>query len=149
MKLATLTCLAALCLLAPGAVAAPGDPVPAEPPRKEQGALPQRPAPGRAESPSPRNEAKGEGSRQETRQETRPDARQDAARAERPASAPVVGRERRRRSYAACNRASHQRDYRGGRRRRFLIRCRLGYERTRLPSQHQAPTPTTPPARKP
>lgn len=39
--------------------------------------------------------------------------------------------ERRRRSYAACNRASHQRGLRGGKRRRFLIRCRLGYERTR------------------
>ncbi|MHC2001287.1 hypothetical protein ACYQR9_12670 [Methylobacterium sp. CM6241] len=50
---------------------------------------------------------------------------------------PAVGRhgsqaragERRRRSYASCNRLSHARGLRGGVRRRFLIRCKLGYER--------------------
>lgn len=36
---------------------------------------------------------------------------------------------RRRPSYAACNRASQRRSLKGGARRRFLIRCRLGYER--------------------
>ncbi|AWN47330.1 serine/threonine protein kinase [Methylobacterium terrae] len=36
---------------------------------------------------------------------------------------------RRRPSYAACNRASQRRSLHGGARRRFLIRCRLGYER--------------------
>ncbi|MEH3148259.1 MAG: hypothetical protein PGN34_23690 [Methylobacterium frigidaeris] len=38
-------------------------------------------------------------------------------------------RARRRHSYAACNRASHRRNLHGGARRRFLTRCRLGYER--------------------
>lgn len=60
-----------------------------------------------------------------------------------------VGRsDRRRRSYAACNRASHQRDLRGGKRRRFLIRCRLGYERPRqaqpAPGQGSPPAPAAP-----
>ena len=38
-------------------------------------------------------------------------------------------RVRRRISYAACNRAAQRRNLKGGPRRRFLIRCRLGYER--------------------
>ncbi|KQP90966.1 hypothetical protein ASF60_03850 [Methylobacterium sp. Leaf113] len=37
----------------------------------------------------------------------------------------------RRRSYAACNRISHTRGLRGGARRRFLVRCKLGYDRPR------------------
>ncbi|KQQ45223.1 hypothetical protein ASF58_19510 [Methylobacterium sp. Leaf125] len=41
-----------------------------------------------------------------------------------------VGRPRRR-SYAACNRISHTRGLRGGARRRFLVRCKLGYDRPR------------------
>ncbi|MCJ2107676.1 hypothetical protein MKK70_20300 [Methylobacterium sp. E-041] len=60
--------------------------------------------------------------------------------------------DKRRRSYAACNRASHARALHGGRRRRFLIRCKLGYERPRTPSAAQqqaaptaAPTPATAP----
>ncbi len=36
---------------------------------------------------------------------------------------------RRRTSYASCNRESHRRKLSGGARRRFLVRCRLGYER--------------------
>ncbi len=53
------------------------------------------------------------------------------------------------RSYAACNRASHQRGLRGGKRRRFLIRCRLGYERTHgQPAQPSAGQPVQP-GRKP
>ncbi len=50
------------------------------------------------------------------------------------------GERRRRMSYAACNRESHRRNLYGGPRRRFLIRCRLGYERR--------PGPTAP-ARRP
>lgn len=125
MKLATLACLAALCLTAPLAEAAPGDGAPA----------PQKPAATKAEAP------KGEAAKAET----------PATRAEpRPAGAPVVGRDKRRRSYAACNRASHQRGYRGGKRRRFLIRCRLGYERTRHPQQQQqVPAAAPAPIRKP
>lgn len=46
-------------------------------------------------------------------------AQQSAARAER----------RRNRTYARCNRAAINRGLHGGARRRFLIRCRLGYER--------------------
>ncbi|MGE7153188.1 serine/threonine protein kinase [Methylorubrum rhodesianum] len=47
--------------------------------------------------------------------------------------------ERRRRiSYAACNRESHRRKLSGGARRRFLVRCRLGYERR--PASQPAPT---------
>lgn len=133
MKLATLACLAALCLAGSSAQAAQGEPAPAEQPRKEPATAPQKPA---AAKPEP----------------ARPDpAKVDAPAAKvevgRNAGAPLVGRDRRRRSYAACNRASHQRGYRGGKRRRFLIRCRLGYERTRG-QQHQAPAaaPATVPA---
>ncbi|GJD53285.1 hypothetical protein OPKNFCMD_6060 [Methylobacterium crusticola] len=46
--------------------------------------------------------------------------------AEKTGTAPRV---RRRPTYAACNRAAQRRSLRGGARRRFLIRCRLGYER--------------------
>ncbi len=125
MKLATLACLAALCLMAPLAHAAQGDGASA--PQKPAVAKPEAP---KAEAPAARTEA-------------------------RPAGAPVaVGRDKRRRSYAACNRASHQRGLRGGKRRRFLIRCRLGYERTRHPQQQQqqqvpAPAPAPAPVRKP
>ena len=115
MKLATLACLAALCLIGPRALAAPAEPAKAGAPAAPAAAEPAA-APGQA--------------------------------AQRPASS---GRaERRRRSYAACNRASHQRSLRGGRRRRFLIRCRLGYERTRG-QQIQAPAAPAPaqPGRKP
>ncbi|ACA20632.1 hypothetical protein M446_6368 [Methylobacterium sp. 4-46] len=43
---------------------------------------------------------------------------------------PAAGQRLKRRiSYAACNRAALRRNLRGGARRRFLIRCRLGYER--------------------
>ncbi|MCJ2011684.1 hypothetical protein [Methylobacterium sp. J-076] len=132
MKLATLACLAALCMTAPLPVlAAPGEPAAAEQTHREPAAAPQKPAAAKPEPASARGEPKA-----------------DAARAERPGAAPVVvvGRDRRRRSYAACNRASHQRGLRGGKRRRFLIRCRLGYERTRTP-QHQ--TPAAPPAQAP
>ncbi|KQT50119.1 hypothetical protein ASG52_08655 [Methylobacterium sp. Leaf456] len=45
-----------------------------------------------------------------------------------------AGERRRRTSYAACNRESHRRNLYGGARRRFLIRCRLGYERRPGPS---------------
>jgi len=72
--------------------------------------------------------------------------------AARNAPPPAAGREKRRRtSYASCNRESHRRNLRGGTRRRFLIRCRLGYERRQQPAvgqggaQGQAP----PPARRP
>lgn len=128
MKLATLACLSALCLHTALAHAAPGEPAAAESARSEQAAPAQKPVPARSESPTPRGEPKAE-----------------VARGEKPAAA--TGRERRRPSYAACNRASHQRGYRGGRRRRFLIRCRLGYERPR-PAQHQAPAAASP-GRKP
>ncbi|WP_418291996.1 hypothetical protein [Methylobacterium durans] len=72
-----------------------------------------------------------------------------------PGSAGARANERRRRnSYAACNRVSNQRGLRGGPRRRFLIRCRLGYERTRpaqtAPAPQQQPAPAAPPpARRP
>jgi hypothetical protein len=100
MKLATLACLAALCLAGLPARAAPGEqPKPATAPSADATHAPA---------------ATGETASQAS---PRP-----------PASARA---ERRRRSYAACNRASHQRGLRGGKRRRFLIRCRLGYERTR------------------
>lgn len=134
MKLASLACLAALCLTAPLAHAAPGEPAVAEQTRKEAVPASQRPAPVKADGAAKENAAKGETA---------------AAHAERTGGASTAsGRERRRRSYAACNRASHQRGLRGGKRRRFLIRCRLGYERTRTP-QHQAPAPAPAPARKP
>ncbi|MCI9879454.1 MULTISPECIES: hypothetical protein [Methylobacterium] len=49
-----------------------------------------------------------------------------------------VGRSRRP-SYAACNRMSHARGLRGGARRRFLIRCKLGYDRPRAGQPQPAP----------
>jgi hypothetical protein len=52
----------------------------------------------------------------------------------------------RRRSYASCNRQSQARGLRGGVRRRFLIRCRLGYERPRAAQPAPAQNP---PARQP
>lgn len=127
MKLAMLACLAALCLTGPIAHAAPGEPArPAQPataPHPTEAAAPH-PAAGPGEAAAP------------------------AQTGPRPASS---GRaERRRRSYAACNRASHQRGLRGGKRRRFLIRCRLGYERTRAQSAQPAPAgQPVQPARKP
>ncbi|MFC6790431.1 hypothetical protein ACFQE0_12930 [Methylobacterium komagatae] len=126
MKLAILACLAALCLTAPLAQAAPGD------------AAQQKPTSARQEAPKA-DTAKAEPPKTEARA---------------PGAPVVVGRDKRRRSYAACNRASHQRGYRGGKRRRFLIRCRLGYERTRAhqqqQQQQQAPVAPAPaPARKP
>ncbi|WP_043749910.1 hypothetical protein [Methylobacterium nodulans] len=44
-----------------------------------------------------------------------------------------AGRAKRRITYAACNRAALRRNLKGGARRRFLIRCRLGYERIHQP----------------
>ena len=72
----------------------------------------------------------------------------EAAPAAAPGAQAAVGRagqpgirasDKRRRSYAACNRASHARALQGGRRRRFLIRCKLGYERPRTPAAAQQP----------
>lgn len=121
MKLAMLACLAALCLTGPLAHAAPGEPGKPTPPASAA-------QPAEAVPPRP------------------PAASGEAA--PRPASSARA--ERRRRSYAACNRASHQRGLRGGKRRRFLIRCRLGYERTRGQAV-QAPAAGQPvqPGRKP
>ena len=69
-------------------------------------------------------------------------------------SPPSVGRhgsqvragDRRRRSYASCNRLSHARGLRGGVRRRFLIRCKLGYERQK---PGQVPAQQSPQGRQP
>lgn len=138
MKLAILACLAALCLAGHGAHAAPGEPAKAVVPAPA-GPAPIAPAPA---GTGPVNAAP-------------PPAAQPV-----PRSAATARAERRRRSYAACNRASHQRSLRGGKRRRFLIRCRLGYERTRgqqiqgltpapgVPSAAPAPAPVQP-GRKP
>ncbi|TFZ55524.1 serine/threonine protein kinase [Methylorubrum sp. Q1] len=61
-----------------------------------------------------------------------------AAPAARPPGQGMRASERRRRiSYAACNRESHRRRLSGGVRRRFLVRCRLGYERR--PASQPAP----------
>ncbi|MCJ2059848.1 hypothetical protein MKL09_25370 [Methylobacterium sp. J-048] len=142
MKLATLACLAALCLVGPGAyAAAPGETakpaVPANPAPPTGAPRPVQPA---AEASPP---AAAPSSAPATAQ---PQAAQSQA-APRPASS---GRaERRRRSYAACNRASHQRGLRGGRRRRFLIRCRLGYERTHGQSAQPGAAQPVQPGRKP
>ena len=108
MKLAMLACLAALCLIGPTAHAAPGE-------------APKSTASGHTAAPVEAGKTPPAAAPTESSA--------SAQAAPRPAS---TGRaERRRRSYAACNRASHQRALRGGKRRRFLIRCRLGYERTR------------------
>ena len=127
MKLAMLACLAALCLTGPIAHAAPGEQarpaLPATAPRPTDAAAPH-PATGSGEAAAPAQAS--------------------------PRSASAGRAERRRRSYAACNRASHQRGLRGGKRRRFLIRCRLGYERTRAQAVQPAPAgQPVQPARKP
>ncbi len=49
------------------------------------------------------------------------------------AGRPAGARRRPKVSYAACNRQAHTRGLRGGARRRFLIRCKLGYETPRPP----------------
>lgn len=115
MKLAMLACLAALCLAGPIAHAAPGEASrPALPTNGVQPVEKATPHPARGEA-APAQSAPRQGTSART--------------------------ERRRRSYAACNRASHQRGLRGGKRRRFLIRCRLGYERTRGQASQPAGQP--------
>jgi hypothetical protein len=140
MKLATLACLSALCLNAALAHAAPGEPA-AKSESTTQSPAAQTGVPGRGEPAAARGDgketSKGEAARSEA-------SKGEVGKGERQAS----GRDRRRPSYAACNRASHQRGYRGGRRRRFLIRCRLGYERPRA-QQHQTPAAPANPVRKP
>ncbi|MGX7707124.1 hypothetical protein [Methylobacterium sp. Gmos1] len=71
-----------------------------------------------------------------------PDGRAAPADGNAPAARPAAPERaatprRRRPSYAACNRASQRRSLKGGARRRFLIRCRLGYERIQ-PGQQPA-----------
>ncbi|KQS81899.1 MULTISPECIES: hypothetical protein [Methylobacterium] len=126
MKLAMLACLAALCLTGPIAHAAPGETTRAAPTANgthpPETATPH-PAPAPAPGAAPAQAA--------------------------PRTANSARAERRRRSYAACNRASHQRGLRGGKRRRFLIRCRLGYERTRIPGGQPAAAAPAQPGRKP
>lgn len=126
MKLAMLACLAALCLTGPIAHAAPGETTRAAPTANgthpPETATPH-PAPAPATGAAPAQAA--------------------------PRTANSARAERRRRSYAACNRASHQRGLRGGKRRRFLIRCRLGYERTRIPGGQPAAAAPAQPGRKP
>ena len=126
MKLAMLACLAALCLTGPIAHAAPGETTRAAPTANgthpPETATPH-PAPAPAPGAAPAQAA--------------------------PRTANRARAERRRRSYAACNRASHQRGLRGGKRRRFLIRCRLGYERTRIPGGQPAAAAPAQPGRKP
>lgn len=124
MKLATLAWFAALCFIAPATQAAPGEPLKAGPAATGTAPAEAPPHPG---APAPESA---------TAQST-------------PRPAASARAERRRRSYAACNRASHQRGLRGGRRRRFLIRCRLGYERTRLPAAQPAAGQPPQPGRKP
>ncbi len=126
MKLAMLACLAALCLTGPIAHAAPGETTKAAPVANGTHP-PETAAPHPAASPAPGA------------------APAQAA----PRTANNARAERRRRSYAACNRASHQRGLRGGKRRRFLIRCRLGYERTRVPGGQPAAAAPAQPGRKP
>ena len=110
MKLATLACLTVLSLVGSAAAAQP-TPQPA--------AATAAPAPARA-APPPAAAA----------QPAAPSAARSGA-------APRAGERRRRNSYAYCNRNSQQRGLRGGARRRFLIRCRLGYERNRPPASTQ------------
>lgn len=126
MKLAMLACLAALCLTGSIAHAAPGETTKAAPAANGTHP-PETAAPHLAASPAPGAAPA-----------------QAAPRTDNNARA-----ERRRRSYAACNRASHQRGLRGGKRRRFLIRCRLGYERTRVPGGQPAAAAPAQPGRKP
>lgn len=112
-----------LCAAAPAGAAPPGDGAPGQPQgpsqEKSQGQVqgaPHAAPPPHAAAPSP----------------------SQAAPAARPPGPGVRASERRRRiSYAACNRESHRRRLSGGARRRFLVRCRLGYERR--PASQPAP----------
>ncbi|WP_233383829.1 hypothetical protein [Methylobacterium sp. C25] len=99
----------------------------------------------RGTSAQPQSTPTQQGGAAATQPGTAPVAPTTAARAG--ASPGLRGAEKRRRSYASCNRESHNRSLRGGARRRFLIRCKLGYERRR-PGQAptgQAAQPQTPP----
>ncbi|MFH6782606.1 MULTISPECIES: hypothetical protein [Methylobacterium] len=97
------------------------------------------PTPAAPTAPAARPDGKPAQGRQDGRQDGRHESRQDGrgaapidghATASRPAGTERAATPRRRRpSYAACNRASQRRGLHGGARRRFLIRCRLGYER--------------------
>ena len=102
-----------LCAAAPAGAAPPGDGASGQPQGQSQGQLQGAP---HSAAPPP--------------SQTAPAAR--------PAGQGVRASERRRRiSYAACNRESHRRRLSGGARRRFLVRCRLGYERR--PASQPAP----------
>jgi hypothetical protein len=101
-------------------------------------AAPAAPATTPAGTPA-RPDGKPAAGRSEGRQQDGRAAPADGnAPAARPAAPERAAAPRRRRpSYAACNRASQRRSLKGGARRRFLIRCRLGYERIQ-PGQQPA-----------
>ena len=84
-----------------------------------------------ARRPAPGSGAQGQGSR--------PAGASQAVGTAGGRGAAQVGRPRRR-SYAACNRISHTRGLRGGARRRFLVRCKLGYDRPRTGQPQEHPT---------
>lgn len=152
MKLATLACLAVANLIGIGLVA-PGSAAPTPPPASSAAQNPAAQSPA-AQSPAAQSPADA-GTRAAPAEPVREAPRKPAPPAAEPqatqrGAAPATrGSDRRRRTYAACNRASHQRNLQGGRRRRFLIRCRLGYERPRLPSVQQPAAPPQPAANPP
>ncbi len=94
---------------------------------------PASPAPAAAPAPAApasRPEGKAASPRPDGRQQDGRAAPAEGNAAAKPATPERTTTHRRRRpSYAACNRASQRRSLHGGARRRFLIRCRLGYER--------------------
>ncbi|SFV08649.1 hypothetical protein SAMN02799631_04746 [Methylobacterium sp. 174MFSha1.1] len=93
--------------------------------------------------PAARPDGKPAAARPEGRhQDGRAAPAEGSAPAARPAASERAATPRRRRpSYAACNRASQRRSLKGGARRRFLIRCRLGYERIQPGQQPARPKP--------
>ncbi|RVU21671.1 hypothetical protein [Methylobacterium oryzihabitans] len=99
----------------------------------------QQPAPAPAAAPAPASpaEAGRAGGKPADRTPAEPGRGADAAPPRGDGKA-AGQRVRRRTSYAACNRASHRRNLHGGARRRFLTRCRLGYERIQPPAGQPA-----------
>ncbi|MCJ2047453.1 serine/threonine protein kinase [Methylobacterium sp. J-078] len=96
-----------------------------------------QPSPGAAQ---PQGQGQGQGQQQgQPGQAQAPRTAAPAAGTGGGRGAAQVGRNRRP-SYAACNRVSHARGLRGGARRRFLVRCKLGYDRPRTGQPQAAPT---------
>ncbi|MCJ2083144.1 hypothetical protein [Methylobacterium sp. J-090] len=152
MNPATAACSALLALsaltFAPGSLAQTAPP----PPQARPAQPTPSPATQRQTNPGQTNPGQGSQNQGNPNQATTPQPAPAPRQANPGPSAPTqvapapggrgAGAGRRpRSSYASCNRQAHARGLRGGARRRFLIRCKLGYERPRQPQVAPARQP--------